>query len=316
MFDVAVSQLTTPRWELARELASAAEHGFTAISLWRPKLSDQGLAATARALAAAGVRASSLQGVGGFTGSDGRTFSESVADTAEAIADAAALAAATSARPPVVVVHSGCRGGHTRSHAERLLCEALEALVPVASAEGVVLAIKPFHTAGAAGCSFLARLGDAVALVEQFADPAIRVALDLWHFADCPEFDELLPRLADVTGIVQIADRDAAASPVCDRLPAGRGGLPLESRMSQLCHSGYLGDCEFDPVGEAVQEFGYEWAYGETRRVADLWLDRMVEAALALRAEPAHDQRPGAQRRSAGAGARRSQASTQVVSRG
>jgi sugar phosphate isomerase/epimerase len=316
MFDVAVSQLTTPRWELVEELASLADHGFTAVSLWRPKLSDLGLSATARALAAAGVRASSLQWVGGFTGSDGRTFSESVADAAEAIADAAALAAATSARPPVVIVHSGCRGGHTRSHAERLLCEALETLVPRASAEGVVLAIKPFHAGGAAGCSFLTRLEAAVELAEQFADPSIRVALDLWHFADSPEFDELLPRLAGVTGIVQIADRDGVASPVSDRLPAGRGGLPLESRVSELFARGYLGDCEFDPVGEAVQELGYDWAYGETRRVADLWLDRMVEAALTLRVEPAHVQLRGVQRRAAGAGVRRSQASTQVVSRG
>jgi sugar phosphate isomerase/epimerase len=316
MFDIAVSQLTTPRWGLAQELVSLADHGFTAVSLWRPKFSDEGLVATGRALAAAGVRASSLQWVGGFTGSDGRTFSESVADAAEAIADAAALAAATSARPPVVVVHSGCRGGHTRSHAERLLCEALETLVPIANAEGVVLAIKPFHTGGEGGSSFLQRLGAAVALVEQFADPAVRIALDLWHFADSPEFDELLPRLADATGIVQIADRNGAASPVADRLPAGLGGLPLESRISQLCERGYLGDCEFDPVGEAVQEFGYEWAHGETRRIADLWLNRMVEAALALRIEPAHFQIRGLQRRAAGAGPRRSQASTQVVSRG
>jgi hypothetical protein len=42
----------------------------------------------------------------------------------------------------------------------------------------------------------------------------------------------------------------------------------------------------------------------------------MVEAALALRIEPAHFQLRGLQRRAAGAGPRRSQASTQVVSRG
>jgi sugar phosphate isomerase/epimerase len=318
MFDIAVSQLTTPRWEFAEELASLAHHGFRAISLWRPKLSDTGLAATGRELRAVGVRASSLQWVGGFTGSDGRTFAESVADAAEAIGAAASLAAASSARPPVVIVHSGCRGGHTRSHAERLLCEAIETLSPLARTEGVVLAIKPFHSGGAAGCSFLTQLGAAVELVERCADPHVRIALDLWHFADSPEFDDLLPRLAAVTGIVQIADRHAAPTPVSDRLPAGGGELPLESRLNQLVEQGYVGDVEFDPVGEAVQELGYDGAYAETRRVADLWLDQMEASmpARLLRVEPAHLPHRGIQRRAAGAGGRRSQASTQVVSRG
>ncbi len=317
MFDVAVSELTTPRWELVQELSCLVEHGLTAISLWRSKVSDMGVAATARALGEVGARASSLQWAGGFTGSDGRTFAESVADASDAIAAAAALATA-SAQPPVVVVHSGCRGGHTRSHAERLLSEGLAALAPTARAEGVVLGVKPVHPLAAAGCSFLTDLGAAVELVEGLADPHVRIALDLWQFADAPEFDALLPRLAAVVGLVHVADRATAVLPEADRLPAGSGGLPLEARVGQLVGHGYLGDFEFDPVGEAVQELGYEGAFAETRRMADLWIDRMAAEGLRrpLRVEPAHLQLRTVQRRGATAGSRRSQASTQVVSRG
>ena len=50
MFDVAVSQLTTPRWDLAQDLAAVVEHGLGALSLWRPKLSDTGLEAVAASL--------------------------------------------------------------------------------------------------------------------------------------------------------------------------------------------------------------------------------------------------------------------------
>jgi hypothetical protein len=52
--------------------------------------------------------------------------------------------------------------------------------------------------------------------------------------------------------------------------------------------------------------------------VADLWLDQMEASmpARLLRVEPAHLPHRGIQRRAAGAGGRRSQASTQVVSRG
>jgi hypothetical protein len=49
MFDVAVSELSSPRWDLQHEVARAAALGFDAISLWRPKVSDVG-AATAAAI--------------------------------------------------------------------------------------------------------------------------------------------------------------------------------------------------------------------------------------------------------------------------
>jgi len=84
MLDVATSQLTTLRWDLSREIAGLAAHGLTSLAMWRPKLPDSGAAAAAAVLGTAGIRASSLQWAGGFTGGDGRSFAESVADAVEA----------------------------------------------------------------------------------------------------------------------------------------------------------------------------------------------------------------------------------------
>ena len=322
MFDVAVSQLTTLRWDLAQELPAVAEHGLAAISLWRPKLSDVGLEAVAAAIAAAGVRVSSLQWAGGFTGSDGRTFSESVSDAAEAVSVAAALGGGARSgfvgRPPVVVVHSGCRAGHTRSHAVRLLVEALDVLAPLARAEGVVLALRPMHPRSSAGCSFLTQLDESLELVERFADPSVRLAVDLWQFADAPEFEALTPRLAAAAALVHVADRSGPPVAHADRLLPGRGELPLEACVSRLVGCGYDGDVEFDPVGEVVQELGYAAAFAEIRSVADAWIDRMAEATPARlrRVDPPHHQLRDIQRRGGAAGSRRSQASTQAVSRG
>ena len=89
MFHVAISQLTTSRWDLPEEIARLADHGFDCLSLWRAKLSDIGPAAAASLLTGAGMRVSSLQWAGGFTGGDGRTFAESIEDAAEAIETAA-----------------------------------------------------------------------------------------------------------------------------------------------------------------------------------------------------------------------------------
>jgi sugar phosphate isomerase/epimerase len=337
MFHVAISQLTTSRWELPEEIARLADHGFDRLSLWRAKLSDHGSAAAASLLTSAGMRVSSLQWAGGFTGSDGRTFAESVEDAAEAIETAAAVGA------PVLVVHSGCRGGHTRAHARRLLVQALEMLAPIAGAAGVTLAVKPMHATAASGCSFLTHLVDALELVEDAADPAVRMAFDLWQFADDPGLVRLLPRLAAATVVVQVADRNGPPTSELERLPAGHGSLPLESLALAFIDHGYGGDFEFDPVGDTVASLGYERVLAETRRVTDAWAAAVEERLMWSRATAAVWQTAGLRLAAArgglsqrlwpaawmtgwitgwsisqfrSTGSRRSQASSQTVSRG
>jgi sugar phosphate isomerase/epimerase len=305
MFEIAISQMTTPRWELSLEVDRLATHGFDAISVWRPKISDVGVTAAAALISAAGLRVSSVQWAGGFTGGDGRSFDESIDDALESIEMAEALAA------PVLVVHSGCRGGHTRSHARRLLAEALALLAAPARQAGVTLAVKPMHPVASAGCSFVSRLGEAVELVEGFDDPAVRLALDLWHWADDSEVDKLLPRLAERTAVVQVADRTGPAGAAEDRLPAGHGRLQLAELVAELAAAGYRGELEFDPVGETVEILGYEGVLAETRLVASSWSGRIAMAVAAgnrpLAIGPPHFR---------GAGSRRSHASSQTVSPG
>lgn len=308
MFDVAISQVTTPRWELPQELASLAASGFERMSLWRPKLSDTGVAASVRLLDAAGVKVSSLQWAGGFTGGDGRSFAESVDDALEAIDVAQALGAG------VLVVHAGCRGGHTRTHATRLLLQAVEALLPRAREAGVVLAVKPVH-ATAGGCGFLTGLNEALDLVDRCADPSLRLTLDLWHFGHEPCLGGLIERLAEAAALVQVADRCEPPSACADRLPAGHGSLPLEALLGDLLDAGYGGPVEFDPVGEAVEILGYEGVLRETRLVADAWLQHRsagrqpIAAGAPTRTGHArHHLRP--------AGSRRSHASSHIASPG
>ena len=308
MLDVAISQVTTPRWELPEELARLDAAGFAAISLWRPKLSDLGAAAAAPLIAAAGVRVSSLQWAGGFTGGDGRSFAESIDDAREAI-DAAQILGAQ-----VLVVHGGCRGGHTRTHAGRLLVQAIESLLPRAHQAGVVLAVKPVHAA-AGGCGFLNGLGESLDLVDRFADPGVRLALDLWHFGQDPALGGLVARLAAAAAVVQVADRCGPPALDADRLPAGHGALPLESLVADLLDAGYSGSVEFDPVGEAVEILGYAGVLKETRLVADAWIGRRLAGQKPVETGGPADGGPD-RHHLRPAGSRRSHASSHSVSPG
>jgi len=313
---VAISQRTTARWGLAQDLASLSRHGFSALSLWRAKVSDDGVEETRAALERSAVRCSSLQHAGGFTGGDGRSFHDSVGDAVDAIAEAGRLGA------PVLVLHSGCRGGHTHSHASRLLREALEILVPEARRQGVVLALRPLHPAAARGDSFLTDLAATLDLVAAIGGPGLGIALDLWHFGSETQIEPLLPRLVESLALVQVADRRGPPAADADRLPPGFGSLRLGGLVRLLRQHGYSGDLEFDPVGEMVEVLGYSGTMREIRRVAAAWCgDHVSPASAGCPASgggpkgPAPASHPVDHLRSA-AGSRRSQASSQAVSRG
>lgn len=251
-FQFAVSQLTTLRWDLPEELCHCVEHGFDAISLWRAKVSDVGTGTAQELLQQAGVRVSSLHWAGGFTGSDGQTFDESLADCREAIETAEQLAC------PVLTVYAGCRGGHTLSHARRLVRQALAELAPAATAAGVTLALKPAREPESLGGGFMSSLEETQAVIADVDQDHVGLALDLWAFADDPFLRESWDLLVRHTRLVLVADRSGPLDFEQERLLPGAGRLPLDWCLRALADAGYQGDIEIDPVGEAVSQAGYE----------------------------------------------------------
>ncbi len=93
MSKIAINEMTTYRWSFEEDVHNYAAAEVSAIGIWRQKLSDFGEDKGIELLAENGMVASSLLWAGGFTGSDGRSFKESVADADEAIRLAAALKA-------------------------------------------------------------------------------------------------------------------------------------------------------------------------------------------------------------------------------
>src|SRR4051812_39531202 len=136
---LAISELTTFRWTFEEDVANYRAADLTAIGVWRQKLADVGEQRGAQLLEKSGLAVSSLQWAGGFTGSDGRSHADSLADARGAIQTAAALGA------KCLIVHSGARGSHTHKHARRLLREALKKLLPLAEERGVTLAVEPMN---------------------------------------------------------------------------------------------------------------------------------------------------------------------------
>ena len=139
MAKLAISELTTFRWSFDEDVNAYRSAGIDAIGVWRQKLSDFGEEKGSELLHETGLTVSSLSWAGGFTGSDGRSYKDSLDDARDAIRLAASL------RAGCLIVHSGSRAGHTHNHARRLLKNALSELLPMAAEHSVTLALEPMH---------------------------------------------------------------------------------------------------------------------------------------------------------------------------
>ena len=249
---LSINELTTYRWSFEEDVLSYAQAGVSSIGVWRQKLADFGEEKGAELLADSGLAVSNLLWAGGFTGSDGRTFQESLEDAEEAVRLARELQAGC------LVVYSGTRNGHTHRHARRLVRTALGELVPMAELLQVKLAVAPMHVACADGWTFLTDIKETLDLVTEFDSPAVGLAFDTYHLGQDPRIVELLPELVSRIAIVHLGDAKAPPTREQNRCRLGEGTLPLGPIVQTLCDAGYEGFFDVLLMGEDIETHDYE----------------------------------------------------------
>ncbi len=270
MANISMNELTTYRWSFEEDVQQYAKAGFDALAVWRHKLSDFGEEKGGELIADCGLRVSSLLWAGGFTGSDGRSFKESVEDAHDAIRLAASLKA------PCLIVHSGPRAGHTHNHARRLLTNALKDLLPHADQAGIALALEPMHQQIAHEWTFLTSIDETLALIQSVDHPRLKIAFDSYYFG----LDEhavlglasLVPHLA----IVQLGDARCVPEGEQDRCPLGAGIIPLSKVVMSLAEAGYDGFYEIKLMGQEIETADYV----ELLRTSRQTVTHLVNAAV------------------------------------
>jgi sugar phosphate isomerase/epimerase len=251
MARLSMNEMTTFRWSFEEDVAQYAAAGFTALGVWRQKLSDFGEEKGIELLAKRQLSVSNLLWAGGFTGSDGRSFRESIDDALEAIRLAAAMHAGC------LVVYSGARAGHTHSHARRLLRDAFRELVPAADDVDVTLAIEPMHAHCAAEWTFLTSLDDALALIDAAESPRVKLAFDTYHLGLEPDILERIPALAHRIAVVHLGDSKQQPDGESNRCRLGEGTIPLAEIVSALEGAGYSSFYDVELMGEEIEAADY-----------------------------------------------------------
>lgn len=245
MVRLSMNEMTTYRWSFDEDVRHYCAAGIPAIGVWRRKLSDFGEQRGIELLKESGLAVSNLLWAGGFTGSEGHTFRESIDDAVEAIGLAGAMKA------NCLVIYSGARAGHTHNHARRLLVSALKELAPLAAEQRIVLALEPMHPACACDCTFLTSLADAVAVIDQVDSPHVQLSFDTYHLGTIDGALDELRQLARRIAIVHLADGHPPDEEQ-HRTPLGQGSVPLQDLIGALRDGGYNGDFDVELFGDEV----------------------------------------------------------------
>jgi len=252
MATYSINQMSTLRWSFEQDCFRYHEAGLSAIHVWREKIFEYGEAKGGTLLEELDLEVSALSWAGGFTGSDGRGFDDAVADGREAIRLAHELKAGS------LIVYSGAQGGHIAKHAFRLFLSALDALIPLAEEHGVTLAIKPIRHSYGHDWTMIRSIASALDLISAMGSQHLKLALDLYEFADQFEvinkLDLLIPHLA----LVQIGDRCGDQIDEPNRCVPGEGQLKLEETIRKIQALGYNGPFDVELMGRDVQNLSYE----------------------------------------------------------
>lgn len=251
MIELSVSETTTYRWSFDQDALAYSEAGIPAMGVWREKLGDFGVLKAAELLTDQNVKASHLFWAGGFTGSDGRRFSESLQDAKEAIQEAADIDCRC------LAICTGSEGGHTRNHARRLVAEAIRELVPFADVHGVTLALEPMHPGCAENWTFLTSLDDTVRFIDDFADPRVKVVLDTYHLGNDPAVLERVESIVPYLALVQLGDFRIPPNGEQNRCRLGDGVIPLREIVAALIDAGYQGYFDVELMGEELEACDY-----------------------------------------------------------
>ncbi len=261
---MAVCELSTYRWGFEEDVLRYAKLGFGAIGVWRYKIQEYGEAKGIELLQESGLKVSSLHWAGGFTGSDGRTYRESILDGLDAVELAAELKA------ECLVILTGSRGGHTISHMNRLLKDSMRELAEAALALNVNLAIEPMHVGCADKWTSLTDLPMTLDLVGETQSPNVGIVFDAYHLTHDERMVHWLPSIVPSIRLVQLGDAEEAPVHEQNRCLLGEGKLPLVEVVQILETNNYNGYYELEMVGEGVEHFDYDYLLDHS---SNKWID-------------------------------------------
>lgn len=172
---LSLNQKTTNNWSVKQAVEGCARAGVPYIGLWRDKVSETGLARSARIVRDAGVAVSSLCRGGMFPAATAAGRRTSLDDNRRAVEEAATLGT------DVLVLVCGPPLDLNLDAARAMVEEGIHQLAPYAAQAGVRLGIEPFHPMLMTERSVVVTLAQALDIAVRFEPTRVGVIVDVYH---------------------------------------------------------------------------------------------------------------------------------------
>jgi sugar phosphate isomerase/epimerase len=233
-----------PQWSLPQAIDGLARNGVAAISVWREKLHEIGVAAARRRIDDAGLGVSGLCFAGLISSPDRAAASAALDDVRRAIDEAAAIGA-----PCLVFLAGGVdpRDKDLAATRDRVL-DGLAQLIPHARGAGVVVAIEPLHPMACATRSVLTTLKlandwcDALAAEDVFG-----IAVDTYVTWWDPELAAQIARAGSRIRAFHVSDWLLDTQDLrVDRGMPGDGVIDIPAIRRMIEAAGYTGHIEVE----------------------------------------------------------------------
>jgi sugar phosphate isomerase/epimerase len=244
-----LNQYTTMAWSLREAVDGCARAGVPAVGLWRDKVAELGLAASAKLARDAGIAVSSLCRGGFFAAPDARARQARLDDNRRAVEEAATLGTT------VLTLVCGGLGGRGLADARRMVADGIAELAPYAADHGVRLAVEPMHPMFCADRSVIVTLPQALDLAERFPSRQVGVTVDAYHLWWDPALPAGIARARGRILSFQVCDwLDPLPDPLFGRGLPGDGVIDLRALVTMVEAAGYRGPIEVEVFNRALWE--------------------------------------------------------------
>jgi sugar phosphate isomerase/epimerase len=247
MVRLSMNELSTYSWTFDEDVTHYLQADYEAIGVWRPKLTDYGEQRGIELLREQGLAVSNLLWAGGFTGSDGRRYEESIEDAVEAIYLAEELAT------DCLVLYTGSRAGHTHNHARRMCRNALRELLPIAESCGVTLALEPVTSQCGGEWTFLHDLESALRFLDEIPSSHMKLAFDTYHLGQGAIELQEIEAVGGRVAVVHLGDSRSLPQGEQNRCLLGEGRVPIAEIVQALVEGGFNGYCDVKLFGEDLE---------------------------------------------------------------
>lgn len=241
---LSLNQKTTPSWDVPGLVEGAVRAGLGWVGLWREPAQEFGIERTARLVADAGLRVSTLCRGGFLTASDAEGRRRALDDNRRAIDEAAALGTAYL----VMVVGGLPPDDRDLGGARERVASAIAELVDHAAGSGVQLSLEPMHPIYCADRGVVSTLGQALDLAERFTPAQVGVTVDTFHVWWDPDVEAQIARAGERISSFQVCDwiTPLPADSLLARGMMGDGHIDFPSLLRAVTAAGYTGPVEVE----------------------------------------------------------------------